>query len=267
MDTIAEFIRSRAGDQEASLFFEDQQWSYDEFFGLCCQRAAYLLAHRKPGPFHVGVLLDNVPEFPFWLGACAIAGATLVGLNPTRRGGDMARDIVHTDCQFLVINNNFQAAVASLEIDMATEQVLNIDTDSYQQQLDPFIGSSLPAVTVKPEDTYLLILTSGTTGAPKACICSHGRFAGISSLIADAMEIGSSSVSYVVMPWFHANAIYMGWLPALSKGAGVVMGTFSVSNFLPDVRRFGVTHFNYVGKPLAYLLGSSGISVGRKLKF
>ncbi len=31
---------------------------------------------------------------------------------------------------------------------------------------------------------------------------------------------------------------------------------FSASNFLPDVRRFGVTYANYVGKPLSYVLAT-----------
>ena len=39
---------------------------------------------RRDGPFHVGVLLENVPEFVFWLGGAALAGATVVGINPTR---------------------------------------------------------------------------------------------------------------------------------------------------------------------------------------
>ena len=60
----------------------------------CAQRAAFLLAHKPAdAPFHVGVLLDNVPEFWFALGAAALSGATLVGINPTRRGAELARDI------------------------------------------------------------------------------------------------------------------------------------------------------------------------------
>jgi fatty-acyl-CoA synthase len=31
---------------------------------------------------------------------------------------------------------------------------------------------------------------------------------------------------------------------------------FSASGFLPDVRRYGVTYFNYVGKPLTYILAT-----------
>ena len=47
--------------------------------------------------------------------------------------------------------------------------------------------------------------------------------------------------------------------PALAAGAAVALpagGRFSASGFLPDVRRFGATYFNYVGKPLAYVLAT-----------
>ena len=59
------------------------------------------LLHRElpvrpalPGPpagwaFHVGVLLDNTPDYLFALGAAAV-GATVVGLNPTRQGEHLA---------------------------------------------------------------------------------------------------------------------------------------------------------------------------------
>ena len=85
MNTIAELISSRANDEQTALLFDEQRWSYREFVEDCAQRAAYLLdARDQSKPFHIAVLLDNVPEYPLWLGACALAGATLVGLNPCR---------------------------------------------------------------------------------------------------------------------------------------------------------------------------------------
>ena len=49
-------------------------------------------------PPHVGVLLENTPEFVFLLGGAALSGHVIVGLNLTRRGEELARDIRHTDC-------------------------------------------------------------------------------------------------------------------------------------------------------------------------
>ena len=43
-------------------------------------------ARRRRRPFHVGVLMDNLPAFVFAELGCALAGAALVGLNPTRTG-------------------------------------------------------------------------------------------------------------------------------------------------------------------------------------
>ena len=99
MNTIADLVRARAGDSRVGLRFEDETWTYAELVDACAERAAFLLAHRPPdAPFHVGVLLDNVPEFWMLLGAAALSGATLVGINPTRRGAELARDVQHTDC-------------------------------------------------------------------------------------------------------------------------------------------------------------------------
>ena len=50
-----------------------------------------------------------------------------------------------------------------------------------------------------------------------------------------------------------------GFAPALAGGCTVALpkgGRFSASGFLPDVRRHQVTFFNYVGKPLSYVLAT-----------
>ena len=69
-------------------------------------RAAFLRGTLQPGAPHVGVLLDNVPEYLFTLGGAALAGAVVVGLNPTRRGTELERDIQHTDCQVVITDND-----------------------------------------------------------------------------------------------------------------------------------------------------------------
>ena len=63
MPTIAEFVRARAEDQSLGLMFGDERWSYAEYVACCSERAAVLAAMNSEGPIHVGLLLDNVPEF------------------------------------------------------------------------------------------------------------------------------------------------------------------------------------------------------------
>ena len=70
-------------------------------------------------------------------------------------------------------------------------------------------------------------------------------------------QLTAESVCYVAMPMFHSNALYAGWSPAVYVGATIALRRrFSASAFLDDVRRYRVTYFNYVGKPLSYILAT-----------
>ena len=127
MPTIAELVRGRAADDHPAILFEDRTWSYAEYVAVCAERAALLEELRRPGPFHVGVLLDNVPEFAMWLGAAAVAGAVVVGINPTRRGAELARDITHTDCQLLVTEDRLRAAPRRARHRRRADRILDVD--------------------------------------------------------------------------------------------------------------------------------------------
>src|SRR5690606_38260452 len=62
-------------------------------------------------------------------------------------------------------------------------------------------------------------------------------------------------VAYNAMPLFHGNALMAAWAPILAVGGTYAMRPrFSASGFAPDVRRFGATFFNYVGRALSYVL-------------
>jgi fatty-acyl-CoA synthase len=101
--------------------------------------------------------------------------------------------------------------------------------------------------------TLLLLFTSGSTGAPKAVICSTGRWAFICQV--NPIRFTSDDVAYNAMPIFHGNALMSALGPCLANGAAFAMRRrFSASGFLPDIRRFGATFFNYVGRSLAYVL-------------
>ena len=59
------------------------------------------------------------------------------------------------------------------------------------------------------------------------------------------------------MPLFHSNAIMAGWAVAVAAGGSIALRRkFSASQFIPDVRRYGATYANYVGKPLSYVMAT-----------
>jgi fatty-acyl-CoA synthase len=110
---------------------------------------------------------------------------------------------------------------------------------------------------VGDESLFMLIFTSGTSGEPKAVRVTHEKvwFPGV--VLADMFSLTGEDVLYVSMPLFHSNAVMSGYAPALVAGATLALAErFSASGFLGDVRHFGATYMNYVGKPLSYILAT-----------
>jgi fatty-acyl-CoA synthase len=259
MTTIAELVLRRADEHgtRPALLYEDQAWTWAEYAQACTERASVLVGLRRPGPFHVGVLLDNVPEFPMWLGAAALVGATIVGINPTRRGAELERDITHTECQLIVTEPGHRPLLDGLDLGLSEDRMLDVESEPYRALLADGRGAALPLERPTPQSRYLLLFTSGTSGQPKACICSQGRLARIGQAAGKNFGLTPDDICYEVMPLFHSNALMAGWAPSLASGAATALRRrFSASGFLPDIRRFGATFFNYVGKPLSYILAT-----------
>lgn len=255
--TMRDLLLARANDDSPALLFEDQTWSWREFVAACCERAALLQTMRQPGPFHVGVLLENVPEYLFLSGAAVLSGATLVGINPTRRGAGLERDIRHTDCQLLITEDRHLPLLDGLDLGLPPERQFDIASPAWREALIPHQGAGIPDAEQDQSSVYMLIFTSGTTGEPKAAICSSARVAAAGIFLAEMRSLVPDSVGYLVMPLFHSNAHMAGFASILAAGGSIVLRRkFSASGFLPDVRRYGVTYFNYVGKPLTYILAT-----------
>ena len=255
--SIQNFVLSHRDNDNVAIVFEDQQWSYREYVQACGQLANLFLAQRDDGPFHVGVLLDNIPEYLITLGAAALAGAAVVGLNPTRRGAELARDIEHSDCQFLITEDRHLDDIADIGLSIDPAKQYNVDTTQWRSALDAQAEQALPNIDIDISQPYLLIFTSGTTGNPKAALCTQARLAGIAQAFNGMNSIDASYVAYASMPLFHSNALMANWAPMLAAGAKVVLRRkFSASGFLPDIRKYGCNFMNYVGKPLTYILAT-----------
>jgi fatty-acyl-CoA synthase len=250
--TVRDLLLARAGDDGVALRFEGRAWSWAEHVAESGRWARWLLGRLDPSrPRHVGVLLENVPEFSFLLGAAGLSGVTLVGLNPTRSAAELRRDVEHTDCQLVLTD---PASLGRLDRKgLGHVAVLDVGEAGHTVALGADDGGP-PDVEVGPDATLLLIFTSGTTSAPKAVICSQRKIAWTASSAA-ARRYQPGDVAYSAMPLFHSGAIMAVWAPMLALGGTVVLRRrFSASAYIDDIRAHGCTIAHYVGKPLAYVL-------------
>ncbi len=230
--TVTQLLANLADVEDRGLHFEGSFTSWRDHVAESRRLASVLRARLDPSkPPHVGVILENTPGFARLLSAAALGGLVLVGLNSTRRGSALQRDVELADCQFII-------------------------TDESETVVDP--QHPLIEITdVRPDELFMLIFTSGTSGDPKAVQITHAKVASAGVMLSSRFGLGPTDVCYLSMPMFHSNAVLAGWSVAVAAGASIALRRrFSASGFLDDVRRYGATYANYVGKPMSYVLAT-----------
>jgi len=253
-ETLQQLLRERLDQDTPALKYGERVWTWRQHLADAAATAVASIGVADPDrPLHVGALLGNTPEMLTAMASAALGGYVLCGINDTRRGPALARDILRADCQILLTDPAHEELLNGL--DLPGVQVFDVSSAAWSALLGR-AGTLVPHREVAPTDTFMMIFTSGTSGEPKAVQVTHMTvlFAG-TTLIA-RFEVDSADVCYLSMPLFHSNALLAGWSVAVGAGAAMVPATFSASRLLPDLRRYGATFMNYVGKPLAYVLAT-----------
>ena len=236
--------------------FEDRVITHGEFLAESTRWANLFLAQPPSTPdgvLHVGVLLDNIPEYLFALGGAALSRSVIVGLNHTRRDEHLWRDIEHTHCGLLISEQRHLPLLETITNKLPPMLVVEDDLPAV------ISGQSAEDAGIEPDvnSRWALIFTSGTSSAPKAVICTQRRLLQTGARMAIIMDLGPDDTGYICMPLFHSNALMVGWAPSIAVGASVGLARkFTASGWLDDIRRYGSTYFNYTGKPLSYLVAT-----------
>ena len=271
LSDAAAILRRNAEDPELrdrpAVKFADRVWTHAEYVGES-MRWANLFLERKPTDraLHVGVLLDNTPDYLFALGGAALSGSAVVGVNHTRRDEHLLRDIEHTHCDVVVTEPRHAPLLEPIAKGLPEVLMSNRYPDagdpatSLGADLDAALDAMAttdPGIEPGPDTLWGLIFTSGTSDAPKAVICTQRRFLVTGNRMTIIMGLGPDDVGYICMPLFHSNALMVGWAPSIVLGASVGLARrFSASRWLADIRHYGSTYFNYTGKPLAYIMST-----------
>lgn len=253
--TLAELLDARRHDTSVGIAFDDLRWTWQQVVAESERYGSAIAAAVgegvSDGVRHVGLLQENTPQYLFSFFGAALAGVTVVGLNTTRRGAELERDIRHTDCSLVLTDATLEPLLA--DVDLGDIGVQVVDQEPWRTAVETAAPLG-PEQHVGADDPLLLIFTSGTTSAPKAVIMSNGRAARAAN---GSTWFTPDDVLYCAMPLFHGNALNAIVFPALAIGATIALRErFSASQFVDDLRQYGATFFTSVGRVIGYVLAT-----------
>jgi fatty-acyl-CoA synthase len=203
---------------------ERRRWTYAELLADAERCARGLLAHFQPRE-RVGVWAHNLPEWVLLEYGAALAGITLVTVNPSLQPAE-ARYVLgqsRASGLFLVpeVRGNPLAAHAEAIRPELPElrEVLRLDQLGELMADAPDVA--LPAVGT--DDPVQIQYTSGTTGFPKGAVLRHGSVVNNARLWVDRVAIPDGVAWLTPMPLFHTGGCVMGVLGALDRRATLVL--------------------------------------------
>ena len=188
-----------------------RRWTYAQLLAASERAASALLAKFEPGE-RVAVMADNIPEWVLMQMACAFSGVLLVTVNPANRVREIAYLLEQSEAAgiFLIeayrgnkkleIVNEIRGKLPHLREVICFSQF----EDFVEKNSDPEI--KLP--TISPEDPFVIMYTSGTTGFPKGAILTHNGVISCISYMAQRARLDIGGVWINVMPMFHIGGSF-----------------------------------------------------------
>jgi citronellyl-CoA synthetase len=265
--TVLEEVAAKFPDNPA-VKSPDGMLTYRELNGKSNRYAHFLLSKKVGQGDVVAVCVDTRPELLVLYCACAKIGAVCSMINTNQRGESLVHSFNLNKGKVVIVGEEclsfFNESRTDIDLDSSLLYAMKDTGESLAPGIEEIsvLVESLPdtnpptTAQVPTKAPAAFVYTSGTTGLPKAAVIINKRI--LSSLFWWGRVVNTirpDDTVYVPLPFFHTNALTVGWPAALYNGAAVALRRkFSASQFLSDVRQFHVTHFVYVGEVCRYLM-------------
>ncbi|MFZ2174885.1 MAG: AMP-binding protein [Rhodococcus sp. (in: high G+C Gram-positive bacteria)] len=207
---------------------EERRLTYDELYAEAQRVAAAILELAAPGDF-VALWAPNVVEWPIILFGAAIAGVTLVALNPVLRRDELVYALDHSGATLLIhaeASRNYDMAAVVAEAKSRCPQLRH--TVSLSETERWRASTSLDEVAAGPNasDSFapvMLQYTSGTTGLPKGVLLRHRSLVNVARFTMEAIETPTPLVGVNPLPMFHTASCVIGTIGTIWMGGTMVL--------------------------------------------
>jgi long-chain acyl-CoA synthetase len=234
----------------AALRMDDQALTYADLDDATA-RLAHMMTSMGIGPGHrIGLMVPNVPEFGLVFYAALRCGAVVVPMNPLLKEREIAYYLGDSGARFLFAWHQI-ADVAATGAKEAGAELVAVGGPAFAESY-----SSQPPVSEvvarEPQDTAVILYTSGTTGRPKGAELTHAGLNRNQEITArNLLLLTPDDVIMGCLPLFHVFGLTCGLNAAIATGAALTLiPRFNPDKALAVIERDRVTVFE--GVPTMY---------------
>ena len=180
-----------------------------------CRLANALLGLGLAKGDRVAVLAYNCVEWLEIYAATAKAGLVAVPINFRLLGDDILYILEDCTARAFIVQDELLASVAGIRARLSIPErnlvclgpkAAPAGFTAYESLLESAANSE-QSIAVAPEDTWVFMYTSGTTGKPKGAMRSHGSHALLNFATLLDMGFDREDTCLLVMPMCHANSL------------------------------------------------------------
>ncbi|ETR72419.1 MAG: putative long chain acyl-CoA synthase [Candidatus Magnetoglobus multicellularis str. Araruama] len=264
--SIAQLVsdQSKGAPGSSFLLWEGHAYTYGKFDSQVNQLVTALVQWQFSPGMHVGIYMNNHPNFLISVVALNRIGAVAVLLNQDLRGQSLNQALMAARVEKLIIDpNHVQSSDQNIDIsDIYIYGNMDMPIPDHMVHLDRHVIADLeqfespyPLNPGFADDLAMLIFTSGTTGLPKPVKISNRRWCLAALASAAGGNIKPGDTIYCCLPLYHASAMLTFVGGAIIAGSRLVIAKrFSANSFMDDIRKYGVTVVGYIGEMCRYLI-------------
>jgi len=269
---LASFLDVTAAEHPdaTALKLDDFTMSYTEL-AVGVKRVANMLVNMgvEPGD-KVAMMIPNTPHFPLLYYGILSAGATVVPLNCLLKAAEIQYQIEDSDAAAFFAWRAFEEEAAKAFYNTETCKNLVIvsrieDTEKPKlgELFTPLFfqaSGEFEMVSTTPEDTAVIVYTSGTTGTPKGAELTHFNiFFNAFYAMDHIVKAKAGDISLAVLPLFHSFGQTCVMNVGLMSGATLTMlPTFDTEKTMEVIQRDKVTHMAAVPTMYFWMLSLEG---------
>ncbi len=243
-------LDTAARDADApALRLDDTTLNYGFFAEGAARIAGLLKAKGVESGDRVGIMLPNVPYFPVVYYGILRLGGIVVPMNVLLKARETGFYLSNPEAKVVFAWHDFLEA-AEGGAQEAGAEVIAVKPGEFEQLL----GGAEPHYDVAekaPEDTAVILYTSGTTGQPKGAEITHGNLGSNTQACINLYDSGPSDVVLGALPLFHTFGATCAMNTCVKSGALLTLiPRFDPVKALEIIERDGVTQF--LGVPTMY---------------